>query len=595
MSPNPDPEFFEADVLIIGAGVAGMMAAVGATRAGAAPLVATKGAYASGSSSMARGGFSIAIGHSDPDDNPEIFAEDVITGSYGLANPRLVDAMVHESIDRALELDEWGLGLVKLEDGRYDQKQGAYPHRYARFVHCGKLMGKPLMAAVSKKTAELGIDPLTHVMLVDLLVADGRCVGAWGFRYRDGVPIVIHARATVLTTGGAPQLHQLNDSPPTITGDGYAMALRAGAELIDMEFIDYQMITAAPAKLAGYPPHSSGFLNAGGYLRNKDEERFMARYDPENMEQATRSGLNRAVAMEIFEGRGTENNAIYVDIRHCFEAANQGSSADVIKMFKKSGVDMETGFLEVASCPHTYLGGVRIDEWGRTSLPGLYAGGEAAGGIHGANRLGGAALIDSYVFGLRSGLTAALECAEFSLPDRKSGGWRKAVADLSGRAGRTDSGAAAKEWRSAIQDLVVTDFGPVRSGDRLSEGLSRLDELEAQFETISAVGNTPRQRFESLRSAFETWNLIQVARMLGTAALARLESRGGHFRTDYPEMDDDAFRGNIVLWNEDGALRHELRPVPSIDAVAPLPAGGDAAHDLGQWISGSGTGAPASR
>jgi fumarate reductase (CoM/CoB) subunit A len=566
---DQEVEMVEADVLIIGAGIAGMMAAVAASRSGIAPTIATKGSYASGSSSMARGGHSIAIGHSDPADNPVLFAEDILEGSYGLSNPRLAEVLAQDSIERTLELDEWGLGLVRLEDGRLDQKLGAFPHRYARLVHCGRLMGKPLMQAVSKKTKELGIEPMTHIMFVDLLKEGGRVVGAWGFKYRDGTPVVVHARATVLSTGGAPQLHFINDSPPTITGDGYAMAYRAGAELIDMEFIDYQMVTAAPEKLVGYPPHSSGFLNEGGYLRNADGERFMERYDPENLERATRSVLNRAVAMEIYEGRATKNDAVLIDIRHCFDECNHGASGDLINMFARSGVDLKTGFLEVASCPHTFLGGVRIDEWGRTSVPGLFAGGEAAGGVHGANRLGGAALSDSYVFGFRSGLAAANEAAEVDAPDPESGGWREAIGELRERESR-DTETAPEEWRREVQDLVVSTFGQVRLGDKLEEGFKELDRLEADHKDMGAKGDTPRQRFDCLRLSLETLNLIQVARMLGRAAYTRKESRGGHFRLDYPEQNDADYLGNIVLWREDDALHDELRPVPE-NQPAPVP------------------------
>lgn len=575
----PDTNFVDAaqeietDVLIIGGGVAGMMAAVGALRAGVTPLVVTKGTYASGSSSMARGGHSIAIGHSDPADNPEIFFEDTLKGSYGLANPRLVRVMCRESIDRTLELDAWGLGLVKLPDGRFDQKMGAYPHRYARLVHCGRLMGKPLMNALARKTREAGVAPLDHVMLVDLLRDGDRVVGAWGFRYREGTPVIVRARSTIMATGGAPQLHALNDSPPTITGDGYAMGWRAGAELIDMEFIDYQMITAAPPKLAGYPPHSSGFLNEGGYLVNRLGERFMTRYDPERMERSTRSLINRAVAIEIFEGRGTENSAVCIDIRHVFHEANGGASADVIKTFRNSGLDLATQLLEVASCPHTYLGGLRIDEWGRTTVPGLYAGGEAAGGVHGANRLGGAALIDSYVFGFRAGMTAACESTAHASPplgprvrktiDDTFAGWR------SRGAGRT----APAEWRDAVQKLIVACVGQVRRADRLQEALGQLDAFEAAFPDVGIEGDTVRERYNCLRESLETRNLIQVARMLATAALHRRESRGGHYRLDFPEMDEARFHGNVVLWNKDGQVAHELRPVPSSDSQSPPPPG----------------------
>jgi len=199
-----DTERVETDVLIIGAGAGGMIAAIGAIRAGLRPLVITKGTYASGSSSMARGGYAIAIAHADPADNPQLMFEDAITASFGIANPRLARVMCVESIDRTLELDAWGLGLAKTPDGKFDQRQSSRPHRYPRLVHCGRLMGKPLMQALSKKTKALGIEPLEHVVLVDLLKEDGRVVGAWGLRYRDGVPVVIHARSTIIATGGAP-------------------------------------------------------------------------------------------------------------------------------------------------------------------------------------------------------------------------------------------------------------------------------------------------------------------------------------------------------------------------------------------------------
>lgn len=570
---TPKVEHVNADVLIVGGGVAGMMAAVGAVRCGIKPVLVTKGTYASGSSSMARGGHSIAIGHSDPADNPQLFFEDTIKGSCGIANPRLVEAMCRESIDRTLELDAWGLGLVKLPDGRFEQKMGGAPHRYARLVHCGRLMGKPLMSAVSRKTQDLGVEPLEHVMLVDLLREGKYVVGAWGFRYRDGAPLVIHARATVLATGGAPQIHALNDSPPTITGDGYAMALRAGAELIDMEFIDYQLITAAPAKLAGYPPHSSGFLNSGGYLLNKNGERFMKRYDPERMERSTRAFTNRAVAMEIFEGRGTGNSAVYIDIRHVFDKANESASADVIRTFRNGGIDMRTSFLEVTSCPHTYLGGVRIDEWGRTTIKGLYAGGEAAGGVHGANRLGGAALIDSYVFGYRAGMAATCESRMLAAPEYGEGAWEERISASMRRMERTSGSVSVAEWRKAVQQLVVSCLGQVRRADRLTYGLRELDQLESKFDELSIEGDTERQRFDCFRQALETRNLIEVARMLGTAALLREESRGGHFRLDFPELDDRRFLGNFVARRDKGKLQCEFRAVPDRFACAPVPTG----------------------
>ena len=563
----------QTDMLIIGSGVAGMLAVVGAMRSGIKPLIATKSTYASGSSSMARGGHSLGLGHSDPADNQELFFEDIQTGGEGLCNERLIDIVSTESIDRSLELDEWGLGLIKLDDGRFDQRPGGFPHRYPRMLHCGRLMGKPLMAALSNKTKSWGIDPLTHIMFVDLIMDGETVVGAWGFLYHEGIPVVIHAKSTVIATGGAPQLHTLNDSPPIVSGDGYAMAYRAGAEMIDMEFIDYQVLTAAPEKLAGYPCFSTGLLSGGGHLINGLGERFMNKYDPERMEKTTRALNNRGMAIEIYEGRGTKNGNINIDIRHVFDEINEGVGKQIIATMAKYNIDLRKEFLEVGSAPHTYLGGIRIDEWGRSTVDGLYAGGEAAGGIHGANRLGGLALIDSYVFGLRSGISAALESKERDAPDQDSGNWREGIEDLSKRIAAKRTGPTATEWRRQLQDLVVVSLGQVRSKERLTEGLNELKKVEETYNQVNNSGSTLRKQFENLRLTYETRNLIEVARMLGTSGLQRKETRGGHFRIDYPEVDNKNYLGNYIVWRDRGQCQTELRPVPKRNDIAPPPPG----------------------
>ena len=568
MSPFSEVRKIETDALIIGGGVAGMMAAVGCVRSGVKPLLVTKATFPSGSSSMARGGYTAAMGHAEPADRPEFLYEDSVEASYGLCNRRLMRIMSEEAIQRTIELDAWGLGLVRMENGGYHQKKSA-SHRFPRLLHCGKLMGKPLMRSLARKMRAWDVETIQHAILVDLMKEDGRVVGAWGFLYREGVPVVVHARSTILATGGAPQLHEVNDSPPYVSGDGYAMALRAGADLIDMEFIDYQLLAAAPLKIRGYPPHTSGFINAGAHLLNGDGERFMWRYDPEKGERATRAVVNRGVGMEIFEGRGTENHGVLLDARHVIDEVNDGATADIIRVFRIQGVDMADSPIEVASGPHTYLGGIRIDEWGRSNLAGLYAGGEAAGGVHGANRTGGAALADSYVFGLRAGIGAACEGRRRERPDPESGGWREGLERLRAREARA-GGPDDRRLRLEAQRVGVEEIGQIREEKRLLRALARLDELEAENEEAAVAGDVPRRRFDCMRRIQETHNLIAVARMLAVAALAREESRGGHFRLDHPDMSE-SWRCSVALSLVDGEVKPRREEVVGEDAVAPPP------------------------
>jgi len=293
----------------------------------------------------------------------------------------------------------------------------------------------------------------------------------------------------------------------------------------------------------------------------------MKRYDADNMERSTRSMINRATAIEIFEGRGSENGAVFIDIRHVYDRANEGSCADVVNAFKKAGVDLKVDLLEVTSCPHTYLGGVKIDEFGRSTVEGLYAGGEAAGGVHGANRLDGAALIDSYVFGYRAGSAAANESKVAVRREVSKAVWKEQASRAleSASAGRE---ITVGEWRRRVQELVVTCLGQVRRADRLAQGLEHLETLKHEADNVTIEGETQRQMFDSMRRRIETENLIEVATMLGTAARMREESRGGHFRIDFPETDDDRFLGNFVVRRDGGALQCSYAPAPERPAAS---------------------------
>ncbi|MDA1000081.1 MAG: FAD-dependent oxidoreductase [bacterium] len=561
------------EVMVIGGGVAGMLAAIEARAQGRQVCLFTKGTFPAGSSSMARGGYAAALGHADPRDNPFEHWKDAIAGGYGINNQRLARIMVEEALERTYTIDSWGLGLVKVGEDKYSQKHNA-GDTYARFVHCVRMIGKPLMATLSQKVKDVGVEIHNNSFLVDFLQDDGgRVIGAWGLRHKEGRPFAVRAGSTILCSGGAPQLHKVNDSPPQVTGDGYAMARRAGAELIDMEMIDYQLMTGWPEKLAGYPPYSTGFIRAGSRLLNRNGERFMKQWNPDAPEAAYeksgRSLINRGVGFEIFEGRGTDHGTVYLDAREVIDAVGP-EVEPIVQAFKNAGVDIQKEPIEVCSGPHTFLGGLKIDENGHTTLEGLYAGGEAAGGIHGSNRLAGAALADSFVFGTRAGRAAAQES-----PGPPSGAApKKALADaLAGLDRRFSArgGIAPAEFRLALQDNVFNNLGQVRTGDRIAQGLARLEELRDIARAVPIETDETRKRCQLAMNVIETENLIDVAAMLGAAALMREESRGGHFRKDFPEQDDENWLCNIVIAAGERPGKLQTRKSPVVTESYPPP------------------------
>ena len=547
---NIEMQETSCDVLIIGGGVAGMLAAIEAKKEGVKVILITKATFPSGSSSMARGGFSSALGHQDNRDNPRVHWNDTIQGGYEINNPRLVEVMTEEVIERTFTIDSWGLGLVKKDNGNYDQRKSA-DDTYARFLHCSGMIGKPLMSTLSKKVKELGIRVESNVFIIDLILEkDGSIAGAWGIKHKENIAVVISSNSTVLCSGGAPQLHEVNDSPPQVTGDGYAMAYRAGAELLDMEMIDYQLMTGWPKKMTGYNPYATGFIRIGSHLKNKDGFRFMQKWNPnaqnQNYEQTTRSLFNRGVGFEIFEGRGTEHGTVYMDASHCMNVDHGGEIEIIKRAFKNGGVDITKEPMEVCSGPHTFLGGIQIDEFGRTNVPRLYAGGEAGGGIHGSNRLSGAALADSFVFGSRSGKNAAKDSKKNSFPKIKKINVLEKFSSLFNRI--QDSGnMTAKEFRLSLQKNVFDNIGQIRSKKRLHVGLEKLHDLKKNSILISNDKEKPISKINEVKSIVETDNLIDVAKMLATSALIREESRGGHYRYDFPEIDNDNWKANIII------------------------------------------------
>ena len=411
---------FDTDVLVIGSGAAGCLAAIKAKEEEAQVLVATKGPFPCGNTSIAFGGYAVAL---DPRDSPDLHAEDTMKVGGGLNNHKVVKAFINEVVKVTKEMDAWGIDLVKKE-GRFDLKY-ASDHTFPRIVHHYDATGRAVMKCLGRRAREVGIRALEDTIISGLLLRGGEIAGAWGVHYHTGNLVYIRAKSVVLATGGMGHLFTITDNARPITGEGYVLAFRAGAELIDMEMIDFHLTPCYPERMKGYQIMSAGLLHGGkGRLYNGLGERFIHRHYPGIGEsQCQHYQSNRAAGIEIFEGRATEHGGVYLDASDVTQeqAANFPTTW---RAFKSAGINLQYQPMEVIPNPHTFLGGVRIDETGATTVPGLFAGGEAAGGVHGANRLGANALADALGFGSILGRSAAryakrLRGRRESLPEKE--------------------------------------------------------------------------------------------------------------------------------------------------------------------------------
>lgn len=531
-------ETIDTDILVVGGGAAGCLAAIEAARRGARVVLASKMGLGAGCSIMARGGFQAAV---HPEDSPELHYQDTLEAGCGLNNRGLVRLMCHEVVEVVHQLDCWGVDFVK-RDGIFDQKWVVGSSR-PRHIHHFDTTGRPLMHTLKEQVHRQPITVLANTTMCDLLLEDGTVVGAWGLLTSQGKLLLVSARAVVLATGGGSQLFAITDNPPYMTGDGHGMAYRAGAQFVDMEMVEFQLGVLSPRPLAGYPPNSSAWIARGARLYNGLGERFMHRYDPARMEKASRAAINAACGTEIYHGRGTPAGGIYLDCSDLPPELIQEVGPEILAAFQRAGVDLRYQPMELGPGSHDFLGGLRIDKLTRTTVEGLFAAGEVAGGVQGANRLGGNALAAAIAFGARAGRCAA-DYASKRVPGSTS---PKCQAEAESRIAKLEGdGLDAMALRHKIQHLMTRYVGLVRDGAGLRQTVGELATIEEK--ELPNLRVAPGTRgFQGLRQLFETVNLVQVAWVVATAALARAESRGVHYRLDHPETDDDRWLRNIVI------------------------------------------------
>ena len=567
MSLSIEVEHFETDVLIVGGGAAATMAAFECAIAGVKTIQVTKGRATSGTTTVARGGFAAAMGK---DDSPAQHLEDILKYGGELIDPEMARAWCEDIVQIVKDLEEWGAEFIRGEDGELDLKM--FPnHSHPRACH-HDTTGNMVTKVLSKRLrGDDRIEKHSLTAIVDLVKHEGRVVGAWGVDYRNAKLVIYTAQQVILATGGGSGLFYVNDNPPQVTGDGYVMGFRAGADLLGIEMIDFQAMCCSPEELFGFAPHPTGFINAGAVFRNEDGEEFLKRYFPDTAEKSSRSEVILAMAKEIHAGRAGSTGGIYMDATAIPIETIQKQIPHVYKTCLHRGIDITKTPLEVAPGSHTWLGGLDVDTYGQSSIPGLFAAGETAGGIHGGNRIGGSALAASLAFGRRAGRKAAelVGSEPVSVPTLGDNAIPEAEREwLAGLMERTD-GPFQGDVRMHCRMLAHDKLGPIRDENTLREALTEYERIENEdLQTLrlsEAARETGKGRGEEIESALSIRNLALLGRILATAALEREESRGAHYRLDYPEPNDADWRKVTRLHHtESGGIEFSTDPVKNV-------------------------------
>jgi len=549
----------EHDVLIIGAGGAGLRAAIEALAQGASVGVVCKSLLGKAHTVMAEGGIAAAMANVDAADSWKTHFRDTMRGGKLLNNWRMAQLHAQESPDRVRELEQWGALFDRTESG--DILQRAFGgHTFKRLCHVGDRTGLEMIRTLQDRGVQQGIDVYMECTVTRLLMDGGHVAGAFAYWRENGRFIIFKAKSIVIATGGIGKAWRVTSNSWEYTGDGMALAYEAGAELMDMEFVQFH-----PTGMV-WPPGVQGILvteavrGEGGILRNKAGERFMEKYDPKRMELSTRDVVARSIYTEVKEGRGTEHGGSYLDISHKPAEYVKKKLPSMYHQFKElADVDITKGPMEVGPTCHYMMGGIRVDaETAQSTVPGLFAAGEAAAGLHGANRLGGNSLSDLLVFGRRAGLAAAQHAKRSSVPSIDNAQVAQAEKELLSpfsNSGTESPYAVHRDLQEVMQNLV----GIFRTDEDLKKALAELAKLKSRAAKVSVEGS--RLFNPGWHLSFDLKAMLIVSEAVTHSALARTESRGAHSRIDHPNVDSAWEKKHNMIVRESGGIRRREVPV----------------------------------
>lgn len=529
------------DVLIIGSGGAGSRAAIEVDDEGLKATIVSKGlSFRSGCTGMAEGGYNAVFKTVDKDDSIEAHIHDTLKGGSYLNDEKLVEILVNESPKRLIDLENYGALFDRQESGQIDQRPFG-GQTYRRTCYQGDRTGAELLNALKEEIIKRDIDCIEEVMITSLVTDDDEVIGATGLDLKDSSLIYFKAKAVILASGGAGQLYPVTSNTFQKNGDGFAIAYRAGASLIDMEQIQFHPTgMVAPESKKGVLV-TEAVRAEGGKLINTDGERFMSKYSPEKMELSTRDVVARSIYQEIIEGRGTENGGVYLDISHLDDDYIDEKLETMVLQFENVGVDIKHGPIEVAPTAHHFMGGLKINPDASSSLKNLFGAGEVCGGVHGANRLGGNALADTQVFGKIAGVSASKVCENTELKTNDE----QVKTEASRIENLIKKGTIKpQEFKNNIKKLMWEKVAIVREEKTLNEALGQLQEMQKDLENLDV--SDKRQYNTDLVTALEVINMVEICILTVKSAILRRESRGAHYRSDFPETLDE-WKKSIVL------------------------------------------------
>ncbi|HEV3213215.1 MAG TPA: fumarate reductase/succinate dehydrogenase flavoprotein subunit [Acidimicrobiales bacterium] len=592
-----ETEHLDYDVLVVGAGGAGLRAAIDATRRGLRTVIVTKSLLGKAHTVMAEGGVAAAMGNVYAEDSWQVHFRDTMRGGKMLNNYRMAELHAQESPDRVYELEAWGALFDRTADGRILQRDFG-GHRFARLAHVGDRTGLEMIRTLQQKVVSLGVDVVMECKVLRLVTdADGAIAGCVAYHRATGGFVTFSAPAVVLATGGVGKSWKYTSNSWESTGDGQALALWAGAQLIDMEAIQFHPTGMVwPLSVRGLLV-TEGVRGDGGVLRNAAGERFMFNYVADMFRAETadseeeadrwyddhaagrrppellpRDEVARAINTEVKAGRGTPYGGVYLDIasRRSPEFIKRRLPSMYHQFMELAGVDITTTPMEIGPTCHYIMGGVRVEaDTAATSVPGLFAAGEVAGGMHGSNRLGGNSLSDLLVFGRRAGAAAG----DYVEGGRTAAGLDGAVVDAAideatAPLGR-DAGESPYDVQHDLQELMQTNVGIIRTGSELAEAIDGLDRLAERTANLAVRGG--RAYNPGWNLATDLPSMLTVSRCTTLGAISRKESRGGHTREDYPTPDAELGKVNFVHSQPSGGgYRGEIKTVP--EPILELPA-----------------------